>query len=104
VPRSAAGAQNERTALAWQRTALSLLAASAAVSRLTLGRLGPLAMLCLVVAIPATGWVFFESRGRYLHDADIRTRPAPRGGRGPAAVALVTTVVALTELAALLVR
>jgi hypothetical protein len=96
------GAQNERTALAWQRTALSLLAGSAAVCRLTIDRLGPLALMCVVVAAPAAGWVFLESRGRYRHDAEIQARERPRGGRAPAALALVTTTIALTELAALL--
>lgn len=96
------GAQNERTALAWQRTALSLLAGSAAVSRLTVDRLGPLALLCVVVALPAAGWVFLESRGRYRHDADIKPRDRPRGGRAPAALTLVTVAIAVTELAALL--
>jgi uncharacterized protein DUF202 len=96
------GAQNERTALAWQRTALSLLAGSAAVCRLTIDRLGPLALMCVVVAAPAAGWVFLESRGRYRHDAEIKARERPRGGRAPAALAPVTATIALTELAALI--
>jgi uncharacterized membrane protein YidH (DUF202 family) len=97
------GAQNERTALAWQRTALSLLAGSAAVARLTVGRLGPLALLCVVVAVPAAGWVFLESRSRYRRDAELTGRDRPRGGRAPAVLALLTVTIALTELAALLV-
>lgn len=93
---------NERTALAWQRTALALMAGSAVVARLTLDRLGVLAVGSLLVVLPLALWVMLESRGRYAHDARVRTRPGPRGGRGPAVLALLTVVVALTELAAVL--
>lgn len=94
---------NERTALAWQRTALSLMVGAAILTRLSLDHLGPLALVSAVVALPLGLWVFFESRGRYAHDAGLRTRPRSRGGRAPAALALATSVVALTELAAVLV-
>ncbi|MGH3314850.1 MAG: DUF202 domain-containing protein, partial [Nocardioidaceae bacterium] len=48
---------NERTALAWQRTALALLAGSAIVARLTVDRIGALAVLSLVVVLPLATWV-----------------------------------------------
>jgi uncharacterized membrane protein YidH (DUF202 family) len=102
VPEPSRGVQNERTALAWQRTALSLAGASAALTRLTFDRLGPVALVSAAVAVPLTLWVFVESSGRYQHDAQIRRRRRSRGGRAPAALAIAVVVMALTELAALL--
>lgn len=95
------GAGNARTALAWQRTALSLVAGSALLSRLTLDQLGSVALLSFAVVAPLGTWVFLESRGRYRHDAGIALRPRARGGRAPAALALATLVMGVTELAAL---
>jgi uncharacterized membrane protein YidH (DUF202 family) len=92
---------NERTALAWQRTALALLAGSAIVARLTADRIGLLAALSLVAVLPLAIWVMAESRGRYAHDAGVRLRPRPRGGRAPFVLTVATILIALTELAAL---
>jgi uncharacterized membrane protein YidH (DUF202 family) len=97
------GRANERTALAWQRTALSLAAASALLSRLTFERAGWVALLS-AVALPLSLSVLLESRLRYSHDAVIRTHRRPRDGRAPAALALATVALAASELAALLVR
>ena len=96
-----AAVYNERTALAWQRTALALLAASAVVARLTLERVGLLAVVSVVVTMPLALWVMLESRGRYAHDAGVRRRPRSRGGRAPAALAVVTVLIGLTEFLAL---
>jgi uncharacterized membrane protein YidH (DUF202 family) len=98
------GRGNERTALAWQRTALSLVAASALLSRLTFGRLGSLALLSVVVALPLALWILLEGRWRYAHDAGVRLRARSRGGRAPTAMVVATAAIAATELAALLVR
>lgn len=95
------GVYNERTALAWQRTALALLAGSAVVTRLALEELGVVAVAGFLVVLPLVVWVLLESRGRYHHHAGIRLRPHSRGGRAPAVLAVVTVLVALTELAAL---
>lgn len=97
-----AGDQNERTALAWQRTALSLMAGSAVLSRLTYDRLGLFSLLSLVLALPLCLWVFVESRARYRHDAGIRLRPRSRGGRAPTVLATAIVSMALTELAAII--
>ena len=97
------GVYNERTALAWQRTALALIAASAVVARLTLERIGVLAIASVLVAMPLAVWVMVESRGRYAHTAGVRSRARSRGGRAPTVLAVVTVLVALTELSALLV-
>lgn len=93
---------NERTALAWQRTALSLLGGAAVVARLAFDDLGLLAVLGFLVVLPLVAWVMWESQGRYHHHAGVRLRARPRGGRSPAALAVVAVVVALTELAAIL--
>jgi uncharacterized membrane protein YidH (DUF202 family) len=45
------GVSNERTALAWQRTALALLAGAAILSGLTLERLGLVAFVALGVVM-----------------------------------------------------
>jgi uncharacterized membrane protein YidH (DUF202 family) len=96
------GFGNERTALAWQRTALSLLAGSAIVTRLTADRLGLVAGLSAAVCAPLAAWLFLESRGRYRHESRGRLRPRGRGGRAPFALAVATMVLGTVELAALL--
>ncbi len=96
------GIANERTALAWQRTALSLMAGAAVLARLTFDRLGLVAVATLGVALVLALWVLVESRGRYDHDAGTRLGERARSGRAPAALAVATVVVGLTEAAALL--
>lgn len=95
------GMANERTALAWQRTALALLGGSAVMARLTWDDLGLRAAAPLAIAFVLSLWVFVESWGRYSHDAGTRLRPRPRGGRAPTSLMLATVLVAATELAAL---
>ena len=97
------GVGNERTALAWQRTALSLVAASAILTRLTFDRLGAVALTSVLLAAPLGLWIFLESRGRYEHDAGISRRARSRGGRAPLTLTIATVIVGLTELLALLV-
>jgi uncharacterized membrane protein YidH (DUF202 family) len=96
------GTATERTELAWQRTALSLVAGSAVITRLTFARLGTVALTALLVALPLSGWVLLESRLRYRRDAGGRRRARSRGGVPAAALALGTVTVAAVELAALL--
>lgn len=92
------GLANERTALAWHRTALAIVAGSALITRLAYQQIGPLALLSVGVALPLGLWVFVESRARY----DTRRRARSRGGRAPAALVVATAAVGVTELAALL--
>ena len=96
------GLQNERTALAWQRTALSLVAASAIMARLTWEAANVLPTALLAVAAALSLWVFLESRWRYAHSAGVRLRPRPRGGRGPLTLALAVALIGVAELASLL--
>lgn len=95
------GMANERTALAWQRTALSLVAAAAIMTRLTWSSLGVAAVVPLGGALLLSGWVFVESGARYSHRAGTRPRRRSRGGRAPLFLAVATTLVAGTELASL---
>lgn len=97
------GLVNDRTALAWQRTALSLMAAAAILARLTFDRLGLLAVAALLMTLALAAWVLIESHGRYAHDAELRVRSRSRGGRAPAAMALAVACLTGTELAALLI-
>jgi uncharacterized membrane protein YidH (DUF202 family) len=99
-----AGISNERTALAWQRTALSLVAGSAIIARLTWSSLGLVALVPLSAALLLSLWVFVEGSGRYSHDAGTRSRVRSRGGRAPLALAVATSLIGATELTALLAR
>jgi uncharacterized membrane protein YidH (DUF202 family) len=99
------GVHTERTALAWQRTAVALLAGAAIVARLVLVRLGEVAVVCVVVALPVTLWVLWEGRSRYRREAVPRALRAPTdwgGARTPAALAAATALIALIELTALI--
>ncbi|WP_141013973.1 DUF202 domain-containing protein [Nocardioides sambongensis] len=96
------GLSNERTALAWQRTALSLMVAAAVMGRLTFGRLGLVAVGPLGIATVLSAWVFLESRGRYEDATRRRLRPRPRGGRAPLALAVAVVLIGATEIAAFL--
>lgn len=88
----------ERTALAWQRTALALATVSALGTRLAVDRLGPLALVGLL-GLPASAWVFLEGRRqqRRMSSRDPRVR---RDGRGPSILTLAVALAALTEIAA----
>lgn len=97
------GLANERTSLAWQRTALSLVVAAAVVGRLTVGRLGPTALVVLVIAAALSLWVFGESRRRYDQQLGDGAQRRERGGRATLSLAVATLLIALTEGVALLV-
>lgn len=98
----ATGVQNERTALAWQRTALSLMIASGLVLRLTIDELGPLALVAAGSAFSLALWVFLESRGRYRHDAGLHHRRRSRGGRAAAFLTFALVMLSGLQLAAVL--
>jgi uncharacterized membrane protein YidH (DUF202 family) len=95
------GLANERTSLAWQRTALSVVAGSALLARLTVADLGLGAVVALLVSVGLGLWIMSESRRRYVGDGPA-LRSRPRGGRAPAALALATLIVGLIELVWLL--
>ena len=96
------GLSNERTALAWQRTALSLIVCATILARLTFGELGPVAVVILGLAIVLSMGVFLESRSRYRRAARSRMGSQLRGGRAPIAVSVATFMLCGTEVAVLL--
>ena len=96
------GISNERTALAWQRNALALVAGTAIIMRLSFDQLGPVALVSAALIVPLAGWVLLESRKRYAHHGGTRIRSTPPDGRAPAALALATIVLAAVELVALI--
>lgn len=95
------GLSNERTALAWQRTALTLVVAAAILARLTLGSSGAGAAIVPVLAIVLGLWVFGESARRYLGAHRYRAGSRPRGGRAPTAMSMATVLLCVTEVVVL---
>jgi len=91
----------DRTVLAWQRTAFSLLAGAAVLSRLTGDRLGTAALAGLGVTALLVLWVLVAGAAgtRGQTPADVRARD----GRAAAALSAGIVAVGLTELAAVLV-
>lgn len=92
---SGRGMQHERTSLAWQRTALSLMGAAAGAARLGYERIGPGAVAIAAAGFAASGWVFWTSRARY----PVVGRPTcHRQREGRSGMALAATVVLLAGL------
>lgn len=92
------GLQRERTALAWHRTALSLVVAAAVLARLTWSRLGLVALATVLASLIAAGFMLRSRRGRGGTEADAESA---RDGVAPLACALLTFLFGLHELAAL---
>lgn len=95
------GLSNERTALSWQRTALSLITGAVIVGRLTIDRLGFAAIAIAAAAVLAGLCVLAESRWRYAQHRGERQRERPRGGRAAMSLSLATCLIAVAEIAAL---
>ncbi|NYF98675.1 DUF202 domain-containing protein [Janibacter cremeus] len=93
------GAQPERTALSWQRTALASIAGAAVIARHSSETLGVVALLLflgtagLAVAAFVLGW--------HRYDLSPGETARRRDGRAPFALALAIVAMALTELLAL---
>lgn len=94
------GLADERTALAWQRTALAVVAGAAVMARLTFDSVGPLALVLLGTALGLALWLVLEASTRYRRKSSPRP---PRGGRAPAVLSVAVALLATTELVALLV-
>ncbi|HEY9411246.1 MAG TPA: DUF202 domain-containing protein [Jiangellaceae bacterium] len=94
-----AGAQNERTSLAWTRTGLALLVASLLAGRFAAARLGPVAVVAGAIAAGTVVAVLYLARRRYRvgHAALHGGAPLP-DGRLPALVTIVVTLLAVLEL------
>lgn len=96
------GLANERTLLAGQRTALSLMAAALVLGRLAFEDLGPLALPGAIGAGILAAWVFVESHWRYRQADGTRARSRDRGGRGATFLTLAVVLLVLTEAASVL--
>ena len=94
------GRAPERSALAWQRTATSVLASAAALTRVTWTTLGGYAVLALGCAALLAALVLLDGRVRYR----ARSTTARRGGRTSAALTLSVVLLGLTEIAAVAIR
>lgn len=93
------GAQPERTALSWQRTALATAAGAAIIARHSGEALGPAAIVVLLGTLALAATAFVLGRRRYTTAPVEPSRR--RDGRAPFALALAVLAMALTELIAL---
>lgn len=92
------GVARERTALAWQRTALSLVAGAAIIARLAIGEAGAFVLLPLTAAALLAAWVFVDGTARYRRSTrEAATRPG-RDARAPLCLVVAATLIATTEL------
>lgn len=88
------GLQNERTALAWTRTALALLAASAVLARFALDR-GEAVAAALGV-VPLALWVLVLSARRYrMAQRALHTESVLPDAVLPFAMTLLTVLIGL---------
>ncbi|MCZ2826852.1 MULTISPECIES: DUF202 domain-containing protein [unclassified Modestobacter] len=103
------GLQAERTALAWQRTALAMAVGALVAGRLAVPAFGAVSLVVVVLGVVPAVVVLEVSRRRYraVHDA-LRTRgdlAAIRSAGGPiAALSCAGLMVALVALAFVLLR
>lgn len=97
--RSDPGLQPERTALAWRRSTLSLVAGGALALRFLPPQLGPWSLAIGVLGLLAGGaiWAAGAARARRLRHAVDAGRPLPGG----LLIALLAGTIALAAAAAL---
>jgi Domain of unknown function (DUF202) len=97
------GLQLERTALAWQRTLLSLAVASLAVGRGLELIIGPASWAVAAVGLGVTVTMFVVTRRKYLqvhqHLTTIDADSLPHGGRLITSAAAVSVAAGLSALA-----
>ena len=98
TPRVDAGLQPERTALAWQRTAISFLAASLLFLRWATQH-GPVVAVVVALAALTATWTFFHTRTRLRRVA--HHFPAPGLEPATGEVLVVTAASAALGAAAL---
>lgn len=96
------GLQLERTALAWQRTQLSLIVGSLAAGRGLETLLGPTSWLIAALGVGLSVGAFLSTRRRYReahrHLTEVDERSLPGGAQ---LVAITATLCFVTGLAAL---
>lgn len=103
APPADRGAAVERTALAWTRTVLALAAGLLLLGRLSAPRLGLLAAVFVVAALPLAGWLLVRAGRRYQRSVTVMAgRAVPADARLPAGVAGLASLLALFELVTVL--
>lgn len=106
------GAQPERTALAWRRTAVALLVALLVAARVVIGTGMPALIVMLGLALGLAVVLISFGHRRYLRSAAVLhsdgVGPSPHGplpdGAALGALAALTMVVGLLSLGCLLLR
>lgn len=93
------GAQPERTALSWQRTALASATGAAIIARHSAETLGAAVLPLLLGTVVLSAAAFVLGRKRY--DPALGERARRRDGRAPFALSLAILAMAVTELLAL---
>lgn len=95
------GLQLERTGLAWQRLALSMLGIGVALPRLIAPTLGWWCLPATLVLLACSALLLAFGDRRYVsvHRSLTASDSPPSGGRLPLAVTLATVVVGLTAVA-----
>lgn len=98
------GLQEERTALAWRRTGLALVAGALGIGRLTMETLGTSVLVPAAVAVALAAWVVLVSlrTSRYAatHPDEPGFTRVLADGRVPLVVTVVAGSLAVGELAA----
>ena len=98
------GRYEERTVLAWHRTALAIIGGAMVQFRITYADGPPWLLAVIVVAALLAVLSVTESRHRYPGDTTRRAAVMDRGGRLAALVAASVTLLLLAELALVLTR
>lgn len=100
------GLQQERTALAWHRTGLTLVAASFIVGRLLLPALGTAVISSVALGVAAAVWAVTSTRRTAKYERGPNAESAFKfvliDGRPPALVTGMVCLLCVVELSAIL--
>ncbi|MEU6663390.1 DUF202 domain-containing protein [Streptomyces sp. NPDC046821] len=93
------GLQNERTALAWQRTLLSLLVAALLTSRVAMADASVAATALAFTSVTVVPWLIVVARRRYTRaEQALHAQRALPASTLPATVACLTAAIGMVEL------
>ena len=105
-PRRDSGLQQERTALAWRRTGLTLVAASLIVGRLLLPAVGTVVISSAALGVAAAVWAVTSTRRAAKYKGGANARSAFDfvliDGRAPALITGMVCLLCVVELGAIL--